>query len=223
MSPPSITIDVFSDVLCPWCFIGTTRLERALAELATEVDAEVCFHPFFLDPALPTEGVSIVEKLRKKFGVDPKQLWGRVEAAAKASGLELDLSRQQMMYPTDAAHTLLRHAHARGTQPALAKALFEAYFLEAQNISDHGVLARTAEPHGFSKAEALELLSCEAELELTREEALGAASGGIRGVPFFIFAGKLAVSGAQSVSVLKGAVRQSLLQPVESEPPPPPL
>jgi predicted DsbA family dithiol-disulfide isomerase len=215
-----LCIDVFSDIVCPWCFIGCTRLEQALASLTGEVEAEVCYHPFFLDPDLPKQGVSLVEKLRKKFGVDPKPLWGRVEAAAAESGLALDLSLQPKIYPTGAAHTLLRHAHAKGTQPALTSAFFRAYFQEAQNIADESVLASIAELHGFTQSEALELATSPVELELTREEALGAAQGGIRGVPFFIFSGRLAISGAQSVSVLAGAIRQALLQPVESEPPP---
>lgn len=222
MSLPCLTIDVFSDVVCPWCFIGSERLAQALAGLSGEVEAEVCYHPFFLNPNTPKDGLSIADMLRKKYGVEPKQLWGRVEAAARESGLELDLSRQPKMYPTAAAHTLLRHAHACGTQPALAKALFEAYFVDAQNIADEMVLARVAESHGFTRGDALDLATCEAELELTREEARAAAAGGIRGVPFYIFAGKLAVSGAQSVSVLQGAIRQALLQVVESEPPPAP-
>jgi predicted DsbA family dithiol-disulfide isomerase len=159
--------------------------------------------------------------LRKKFGVEPKQLWGRAEADAKESGLPLDLSLQPKMYPTDAAHTLLRHAHAKGTQRALVGAFFRSYFLEAKNIGDEAVLADIAAAHGFTRTEALELTTSEAELELTREEASSAAEGGIRGVPFFIFDGQLAVSGAQSVTVLQAAIRQALAPTPSSAPPPP--
>lgn len=219
--PASLCIDVFSDVICPWCFIGSARLNQALAGLRSEVDAEVCYHPFFLDPNLPRCGVSIREKLRTKYGVEPEQLWGRVESAAADSGISLDLSRQPKMYPTAAAHTLLRHAHAKGTQLELVGALFRAYFQEAADIADEGVLASIAAQHGFTHAEAFELATTTTELELTRDEALAAAQGGIRGVPFFIFSGRLAISGAQSVSVLTGAIRQALLRPAESEPPPP--
>jgi predicted DsbA family dithiol-disulfide isomerase len=223
MAPPCITIDVFSDIVCPWCFVGSTRLARALEELAGVVEAEVCYHPFFLDPTVGPEGVTIADKLKKKYGVEPQQLWAKVEAAARDSGLALDLSRQPMMYPTEAAHTLLRHAHDRGTQPALAQSFFKTYFVDAQNIADVDVLARVAGEHGFSRSEARDLASCEAELELTREEAQSSVACGIRGVPFFIFAGNLAVSGAQPVSVLTGAIRQAMLHPVDSEPPPAPM
>jgi len=218
--PASLCIDVFSDVICPWCFIGSVRLTQALESLASEVEAEVCYHPFFLDPSLPKAGVSIREKLRKKLGVDPEQVWGRVESAAAESGISLDLSRQPKMYPTAAAHTLLRHAHARGTQLELVAALFREYFQEAADIADEGVLASIATKHGFTHREAFELVTTPAELELTSDEALAAAQGGIRGVPFFVFSGQLAISGAQSVSVLAGAIRQALLRPLDSEPPP---
>jgi predicted DsbA family dithiol-disulfide isomerase len=216
--PLSLTIDLFSDVVCPWCFIGATRLEQALAKLAGEVEAEVCYHPFFLDPGVPKQGVSVPETLRKKYGVEPKQLWARAEGAARESGIPLDLSVQPMMYPTDAAHTLLRHAHAKETQRALAKAFFQAYFLEGKNIADESLLADVAIDHGFTRDEALELATAEPELELTREEALSAARGGIRGVPFFIFDGRLGVSGAQSVQVLQAAIRKALERPLSEAP-----
>lgn len=215
----TLTIDLFSDIVCPWCYIGATRLEQALADMAGEVSAEVCYHPFFLDPTTPQQGISVPDMLRRKYGVDPKQLWGRAEAAARESGLTLDLSLQGMQYPTAAAHTLLRHAHAKGTQPALARALFEANFQQAQNIADESVLATIAERHGFERSEALELATAPAELELTREEASSAAQGGIRGVPFFIFDGRLAVSGAQRVEVLQGAMREALARTSVSEAP----
>lgn len=216
----SLAIDLFSDVVCPWCFIGATRLEQALAGLEGQVEAEVCYHPFLLDPSVPKQGISLPDKLRQKYGVDPKQLWARAEAAAQASGLALDLSVQSMMYPTEAAHTLLRHAHAKGTQRALARAFFHAYFVEAKNIANESVLAELSTEHGFTRAEALELATAEAELELTRDEALSAARGGIRGVPFFVFDGCLAVSGAQSVEVLTAAIHKALERPLSEAPGP---
>lgn len=216
----SLCIDVFSDLVCPWCYIGSHRLTQALALLGSEVEAEVCYHPFFLDPSVPESGASIREMLKKKYGVEPQQLWGRVESAAAQSGLSLDLSRQPNLYPTAAAHTLIRHAHPKGTQLALVDALFAAYFQEAANIADEGLLLAVASQHGFSEAEARDVLTTPAELELTRDEATAAAQSGIRGVPFFIFGGRLAVSGAQSASVLAGAMRQALLRCCDSDFPP---
>lgn len=215
----SVNIDLFSDFVCPWCFIGSVRLHQALAGMADEVRAEVAYQPFFLDPELPPEGASIPDMLRKKYGADPKQLFARVEAAAHDSGIALDLSLQPKMYPTAAAHTLVRHAEAKGTQTALAEAMFRSYFQEAANIGDASVLAGIAQPHGFTREEALEVMASNAELELTRQAASSATQGGIRGVPFFVFDGKLAVSGAQPVSVLQAAIRQALSQAGNSEPP----
>ncbi len=205
-----LAIDVFSDVVCPWCYIGATRLAQAVAGLGDELKAEVCFHPFLLDPTVPHQGVNVPEMLRRKYGADPKQLWKRAEDAARESGLALDLSRQEMMYPTAAAHTLLRHAHERGTQPELSLALFDAYFQRALNIAEPSVLADVASRHGFDRDEALKLCTSAEELALTREEARSAAEGGIRGVPFFVFGGRLALSGAQPVTVLQEAMRRAL-------------
>jgi predicted DsbA family dithiol-disulfide isomerase len=115
-----------------------------------------------------------------------------------------------MTYPTQAAHTLLRHAHARGTQAALARSFFEAYFMNGLNIADETLLASIAAAHGFTLGEALELVRCEAELELTREEAQSAVEAGIRGVPFFVFDGRVGVSGAQPVGVLQAALRRAV-------------
>jgi predicted DsbA family dithiol-disulfide isomerase len=216
---PSLTIDLFSDFVCPWCFIGGVRLEQALQGLAGEVEVEVNLHPYFLDAAVPEQGVSIPDMLRRKYGADPRQLWARAEAAARDSGIALDLSRQPTMYPTARAHTLVRLAEAYGQSHALAAALFRAYFLDARNINDPEVLADVARAHGFPRGEALAGIANEAELELTREAAISAAQGGIRGVPFFVFDGRLGVSGAQSVSVLQAAMRQAVSQ-AESAPPP---
>jgi predicted DsbA family dithiol-disulfide isomerase len=163
---PRMTIDVFSDVVCPWCFIGTQRLEQVLA--ARNVDADVRYRTFLLDPTTPEEGRNVPEMLRKKYGADPAKMWARVEGEARKSNIELDLSKQPMMYPTIRAHTLLRHALPLGTQRALAKALFQAYFVDAKNIADPAVLVELATAHGFTKERATELLADETELAITR-------------------------------------------------------
>ena len=213
----ALPIDVVSDVVCPWCYIGATRLEQALSELGPSLEAELCYHPFELDPSMPATGELLADKLRRKYGVDPRTLWGRVESAARDSGLALDLSRQTMAYPTTAAHTLLRHAHPRGTQRGLMFALFRAYFDDALDIADPEVLASLATGYGFAHEEAVQLVTSAVELDLTREQARSATSGGIRGVPFFILGGRVAVSGAQTVSVLKAAIHEALSLQTPSE------
>jgi len=198
------TIDVFIDIVCPWCFIGAERLDSVLR--AEPAELTVNYHPFLLDPSTPPEGFNVQEHLRKKYGGDPLRMFATVEAAAKASGIALDLTRQPNSYPTIAAHTLVRHAGAKGTQRALVLSLFRGYFLGAKNIGDPSVLAALAAPHGFSVDEVVALVGDEAELAATRSDAQEAAMGGVRGVPLFIFDGRRALSGAQPEEVLRSAI-----------------
>jgi predicted DsbA family dithiol-disulfide isomerase len=200
-------VDLFVDIVCPWCFVGNERLERVLASAAPgSRQAIVRHHPFFLDPSTPLEGRNVPEMLRQKYGADPKRLWARVEAEARKAGIELDLAKQPNAYPTARAHTLVRHAEGRGTGRALVRDLYRAYFLDARNIADPDVLADVAVRHGFAREEAAGLVTDEAELDLTRGQAREAAASGIGGVPFFIFDGRLAVSGAQPEDVLREAM-----------------
>jgi predicted DsbA family dithiol-disulfide isomerase len=135
-----------------------------------------------------------------------------VEKAARDSGLELDLTKQPTMYPTLAAHTLLRHAVERGTQVALMQALYQAYFIEAQNIADPEVLAALGAQHGFSHDEARRLVTDAVELLATQREADVAVQRGVRGVPLFVFDQRLAVSGAQRPQTLRAALSQALAE-----------
>ncbi len=211
-----LDIDIVSDVICPWCFIGSRRLEQALAPPPEGVEVGVTYRPFLLDPSTPKEGADLRERLRAKYGADPEKMFGNVEAAARSSGIPLDFSKVRRTPSTIAAHTLLRHAIDKGTQAALARALFEGYFLEGRDIGDADVLAAIAGAHGFEADEAIRIVRDEGELARTREEAGEAAASGVRGVPFFVLGGRLAVSGAQSVEVLRGAIGRAL-----AEAPPP--
>ncbi len=203
-----LRIDLFADVVCPWCFVGSERLERVLAALGRP--ARVKHHPFLLNPNTPPEGTDVPALLRRKYGVPPEQLWARLEAEARKSELELDLSKQRWSYPTTRAHTLIRHAEAKGTQRALVRALYRANFQEARNIHDPAVLAEIAAPHGFSGDEVARLTADERELGETREEAIAAAAAGVDGVPLFVFAERIAVAGAQPESVLRDAIEKAL-------------
>jgi predicted DsbA family dithiol-disulfide isomerase len=206
-----LQIDLFADVVCPWCFVGSERLERVLATLGHP--ARVTHHPFLLNPNTPPEGDDVPARLRRKYGVPPEQLWARLEAEARKSELELDLSKQRWSYPTARAHTLIRHAAAKGTHRALVHALYRAYFQEARNINDTAVLAEIAAPHGFDADEVSRLSADERELGETREEALAAAAAGVDGVPLFVFAERISVAGAQPESVLRAAIEQAISAP----------
>ena len=207
-----LAVDVYVDVVCPWCFVGSERLERVLGDPAL-AGATVTYHPFMLDPATPPEGIDVPAMLQRKYGVDPRQLWARVEEQARDAGIELDLSRQRLQYPTVRAHTLIRHAHAKGTQRALVRALFRANFIDAWDIGDATVLAEVAAGHGFSIDEAVALVNDEAQLRLTRRAVEAAAQMGIDGVPFFVFNQRLAVGGAQPEAVLREAIAQAQALP----------
>jgi predicted DsbA family dithiol-disulfide isomerase len=204
---PDLQIDVVTDIVCPWCLIGVARLERAIFETGTS--ARIIHHPFFLDADVPPEGIDVADKLRQRYGGDPSAMFARVEAEARKSGIPLDLSKQPRQRPTAAAHTLIRHALDKGTQPALAMALFEAHFLAGRNIADPDTLAEIGTAHGFAAEEALGLATDPAELAITREMALHAAQGGISGVPFFIFDRRLALSGSQPEEVFVQALAQA--------------
>jgi predicted DsbA family dithiol-disulfide isomerase len=211
MEATPLQIDLFADVVCPWCYLGSERLERVLATLGQP--ARVTHHAFVLNPNTPAEGDDVPARLRRKYGVPPEQLWARLEAEARKSGLELDLSKQRWSYPTARAHTLIRHAAAKGTQRALVRALYRAYFQEARNIHDPDVLAEVAAPHGFAADEVARLTADEGELAETRDEARAAAAAGIDGVPFFVFGDRLAVAGAQPEDVLRAAIQQTAAAP----------
>ncbi len=204
----TVRIEVTSDVICPWCLIGTRRLEKALAQLP-DVEAEVVYRPFLLDPSTPPEGKDLRENLRKKYG-DPEPLFKRVETVAKQDGIDLDFKRIGRTSSTVGAHTLMRHAIAKGTQRALAKALFGAYFLEGRDVGSAEVLVPLATAHGFAADEAAALLADPEEEKQTRSDARIASQEGVSGVPFTVVAGKVAVSGAQSVEVFVKAITQAL-------------
>jgi predicted DsbA family dithiol-disulfide isomerase len=208
---PKLSIEVVSDVVCPWCFIGEHRLAQALERAG--VDAEVRFSPFLLDPSTPLEGADLRERLRAKYRLDPEVMFDRVERAAAESGLALDFDVVERSCNTIAAHTLLRHARARGTQVALARDLFEGYFVRGENVGEPSVLAGIAARHGFEPDEALALLSDERELAATRDEAAAQQRRGVTGVPFFVFQGRFAVSGAQPVEVLMQVLERVAREP----------
>jgi predicted DsbA family dithiol-disulfide isomerase len=205
-----LLVDVVSDVICPWCFIGTRHLNRALESLPGPVETKVVFHPFLLDPDTPPEGADLRQRLRAKYGRDPEQMFATVEAAARSAGISLDFAKVRLTPSTVPAHTLLRHARERGTQRALAEALFVAYFLEGKDLGDAVVLSRIAALHGFDAREAALLVADGTELDKTRASAKEMARRGITGVPYFVFGGSVGVAGAQPPEVLREAMAKAI-------------
>jgi predicted DsbA family dithiol-disulfide isomerase len=206
----TLKVDLFTDIVCPWCLIGSVRLDKAIAALPADVSVDVENHPFYLDPNTPPDGYDVAEMLRSKYGRDPKTIWSRAEGEAKKSGIDLDLSQQPRTFPTQKAHTLIRLARPKGTQHALANAIAAAYFLEHRQVNDPEVLAEIATQHGFTREEALGDIADPRELEASHELAIAAAQQGIQGVPFFIFDGRFAMSGAQPEEVFEMAFKKAL-------------
>lgn len=206
----SIKIALFTDIVCPWCLIGSIRLDQAIEDLPSDVAVSIEHQPFYLDPDTPTEGHDVGEMLRLKYGREPHEIWAHAESQARESGIELDLSRQPRSYPTQKGHTLIRFARAKGTEHALANAITWAYFMEHRQINDDAVLVEIACQHGFARDEALQVIGDTDEVGTTHDLAMNALYAGIRGVPFFVFEGRFAISGCQPRAVFDRALRLAL-------------
>ncbi|ODT64702.1 MAG: hypothetical protein ABS75_34220 [Pelagibacterium sp. SCN 63-23] len=205
-----LKIDVFTDVVCPWCLVGSARLDQALARLPDDIEVVVENHPFYLDPTVPPEGVDVGQMLQEKYGRDPKEMWARVEGEAEKAGVMLDLSKQPRMFNTAKAHTITRLSKPNGNQHELANAIADAYFLEHRQINDDNVLADIAVQFGWDRGDALDAINDENELAITAQLATSAAEQGIRGVPFFVFGEKYALSGAQPDEVFASALEKTI-------------
>lgn len=206
-----ISIDLYSEISCPWCLIGHRRLDKVLAEQFPGLLVDITHYPVFLMPDCPQEGVVITDVMRSKYGIiDPYPAWAPAESEARALGIDLDLSRQRYAYPTQAAQTLVRLARERGTQHRLSAALFEAYFLDARNIADAEVLADIASRHGFTQEEARALVRDPVERELTERQSQQAKSRGISKMPHFVFNGTLTLTGSRSEAEFSAAIARTI-------------
>ncbi len=209
-SPPPLRIDVVSDVVCPWCFIGKRRLEKALA-LKPEIAVEVHYRPYFLNDWIPREGITREQYLIKKFGsVDRyNSIAQRVTAAAAADGLTYDKNKISRQPNTIDCHRLIRWAGERGNAAQMKQRLMDLYFTAGADLSDHEVLARAAADCGLDAEQVREWLASDKDLEAIEQEANAAKESGIEGVPCFIIGGKYAISGAQAPEQLAQAIEQA--------------
>lgn len=161
----------------------------------------ITHHPFLLDAHTPEQGENVREMLMAKYGRPPEPMWDRLEAEAQSSGLVLDMRKQTMRYPSQAALGLIVEAGRRGLdQHAIERSIAHAHYLDADNISDPDTLERIAVEHGFGKGEGRKIAT-DPQLKVAVEQAaMSAAQQGINGVPFFVFEQKYAMSGAQPVA-----------------------
>jgi predicted DsbA family dithiol-disulfide isomerase len=200
-----VRIEIWSDVVCPWCYIGKRRLEHALETFAHADEVEIEWRSFQLDPAAPTQPhETVAEHLGAKYGGGPdagQQMIDRVEAVAAEEGLLYRLGEAQRANTVD-AHRLLHLAAAEGRQGALKEELLAAYFLRAANVADPAVLRKAAADVGLDARRVEEVLASEeyaAEVEADIREA---AALGATGVPFFVIDRKYGVAGAQPAEVM---------------------
>jgi predicted DsbA family dithiol-disulfide isomerase len=204
-----VTIDVVSDVVCPWCFIGKSRLEKALA-LKPDIPVEVGFYPYFLNPWVPREGMSRDEYLTTKFGSPEKYkgIAGRVAAAAAAEGLTYAVDKMRRQPNTLDCHRLILWAQSIGKSAQMKQRLMELYFTEGADLTSRDVLVGAAADIGMDSDKTREMLASNIDVERVESEANSAKDAGIDGVPTFILGGVAAVTGAQSPEVLANAIEQ---------------
>jgi predicted DsbA family dithiol-disulfide isomerase len=206
-----LRIDLYTEITCPWCLIGQYRLDKVLTERFPGLAAEIRHHPVLLLPDAPAEGLYIPDLLRTRYGVtDPKAAFARPEAEARASGLDLDLSRQGWAYPTQPAHALVLAASESGGQHRLAGAISKAYFLDAKNIADADVLADIAADHGFDRDEARAIALDPAQRKQVEQAAARSAAAGVRSVPHFVFGSNVSINGGRSEDEIASAIQDAV-------------
>jgi predicted DsbA family dithiol-disulfide isomerase len=195
----ALNIEVYSDLICPWCYLGKRRMETGLKMLSKEFTPQVIWRPFQLNPDMPVAGMNRKIYRTKKFGSWERSLAMDAEVAAtgKKLGIEFNYDKVLMTPNTMSGHRLMWWAEQRNQQTALAEALFKAYFTDGRDVGQHDVLAEIASETGLPKTEAGAFLDSDAG---TKEVAEGVAKGlslGLEGVPFYVVNGVPAVTGAQ--------------------------
>ena len=198
-----ISIDIISDTVCPWCFIGKRRLEKAVAQ-RPQFDYQIGWRPFQLNPDMPSGGMPRPQYLSLKFGGPERasKIYANVEAAGRSEELDFQFDAIQQQPNTFDSHRLIRWAATAGVQDAVVEMLFTRYFREGADIGDRAVLAEVAGACGMSADEVAGNFDNDVDVEQVKAEEMLARRMGINGVPCFIIDRKYAVSGAQDPSVL---------------------
>ena len=216
-----LSVQVWSDIACPWYYVGKRRLEAAIARLPDPAEVEVVWRSFELDPSAPRvqpPGMSYAERLGRKYGTSIAQaqaMIDRMTSIAAADGLPF---RFDLIQPgnTFDAHRLVHLAHARGMQDAVKERLLRAYLVEGEPIGDRGTLARLATDVGLDSGEVRDVLAGDGYADAVRADEHQARRLGIQGVPFFVLENAYGVSGAQPVEVLLAALTQARAEAPQS-------
>jgi predicted DsbA family dithiol-disulfide isomerase len=208
-----IRIDIVSDVVCPWCIIGFKQLERALAEMGDEVEVDLHWHPFELNPQMPPEGQDVREHVAQKYGTTAAQssaVRARLIQLAESLGVEFRYNEGMRIHNTFRAHQLLHWAGTQGKQTELELALFESYFSREENVDDVDVLVAAAGRAGFDEEQARAAVTDGRHADTVREEQRFWLSKGIHAVPSFILDQRYLIPGAQDPEVFVAALKRLL-------------
>ena len=204
-----ISIDVVSDVICPWCFLGKRRLDKALA-LIPEVKAEIIFRPFFLDSSIPSEGLSRYDYMAAKFGEERlKTIHDPLIKAGKEDGVPFHFDKITRTPNTLNAHRLIRWAKLEDKQTEVVEALFVAYWSEGRDVGDHNVLADIAKACGMDGESVLKSLASDQDSKQVLAECQQAQQMGVTGVPTYIINRKYGVVGAQGAEMLAEQIKKA--------------
>jgi predicted DsbA family dithiol-disulfide isomerase len=201
-----IRIDVVSDVVCPWCYIGKRRLEKAIegtqsSDNVQVKDIEIIYRSFQLDPSVPTEGVDFHTYMENRFGSDFVTKFHQVEQAGKTEGLDFDFSTLPKAINTFTLHRILTIALQDGIQTEVKEALMKAYFVDKQDLTQENILVDLLGKYGWTAEKTLAIIHSDIATDEVKEEMNYYRQLGVTGVPFFIFNQKYAVSGAQPAEV----------------------
>ncbi|MEI9888171.1 MAG: DsbA family oxidoreductase [Rhizomicrobium sp.] len=212
-------IDVVSDTVCPWCFIGKRRLGRALA-MRPEVPVEIFWRPYRLDPTIPREGVDRRAYMKAKFGDEPRTsaMADTVRSEGAGEGIDFAFDKIAKSPNTLDSHRLIRWAAGAGVQDEIVERLFQAYFIDGRDIGNAAVLTEISAEGGMDPALVADLLAGEADLAAVEREAGMASQMGISGVPTFIFDSKFMISGAREPEILVKIIDKAMQAATESAP-----
>ncbi|MDB9852383.1 DsbA family oxidoreductase [Amylibacter sp.] len=202
-------IDIISDPICPWCYIGKTRLDRAL-ELNPTHNFIIEWHPFQLNPTMPKDGMDRREYLEAKFGGQKEaiEVYSNIDKTATETGLSLNFEGIKRTPNTIDAHRLIHWAGIEGRQNSIIDRLFKAYFQEGRDISEHSVLTRIASAAGMDQDVVRSLLKSDADKEDIKARDTDARKRGIQGVPAFVVANEYVIQGAQTIDIWDNIIKE---------------
>ncbi|MDC3333295.1 DsbA family oxidoreductase [Amylibacter sp.] len=202
-------IDIISDPICPWCYIGKTRLDRAL-ELNPTHNFIIEWHPFQLNPTMPKDGMDRREYLEAKFGGQKEaiEVYSNIDKTATETGLSLNFGGIKRTPNTIDAHRVIHWAGIEGRQNSIIDRLFKAYFQEGRDISEHSVLTRIASAAGMDQDVVRNLLKSDADKEDIKARDTDARKRGIQGVPAFVVANEYVIQGAQTIDIWDNIIKE---------------